>query len=118
MESDLTLTHFEQHVDRLFIKPEDDKVGKLLHAAVGVAGEAGELLDAIKRHWIYGAELDSENLLEESGDLLFYVTALLIHAGYDLELAMRHNIEKLGKRYPQGYTDRNARDRLDKQEAN
>ena len=104
---------FEKHVDILFKKP-DDKVGKLLHASVGAAGEAGELLDTIKKHWIYDAELDRENILEECGDLLFYVTACLIHSGFSLEEAMLHNIAKLKKRYPEGYTDQAARERADK----
>lgn len=109
----MNLSLFAAHVDRLFVKP-DDQIGKLLHAAVGVAGEAGELLDAIKKSWIYGKELDRDNLLEECGDTLFYVAALLRHAGFTLEQAMEHNIAKLSVRYPNGYTDQAARDRADK----
>ena len=109
------IEEFEKHVDILFSKPED-KVGKLLHASVGVAGEAGELLDSIKKHWIYGADLDKENILEECGDLLFYVTACLLHSGFTLREAMEHNVEKLRKRYPEGYTDQAARNRADKTE--
>ena len=108
------LEHFTGHVNRLFVKPED-RAGKLLHAAVGVAGEAGELLDQVKKHWIYNKDLDHENILEECGDLLFYTTAVLIHSGWSLEEAMVHNMEKLAKRYPQGYTDEAARERADKQ---
>lgn len=106
-------TDFAYHVNRLFVKP-DDHVGKLLHAAVGVAGEGGELLDAIKKTWIYGKELDTENLLEECGDTLFYIQALLTECGFTLDDAMQHNMAKLAKRYPEGYTDKAARDRADK----
>ena len=106
-------SEFEIHVHRLFVKPED-QLGRQLHAAVGVAGEAGEVLDAIKKHWIYGAELDIENVLEECGDLLFYVTALLINSGFTIDEAMKHNIAKLKSRYPDGYTDQAAQERLDK----
>ena len=41
---------FQSHVRKLFIKP-DDKQGRALHAAVGIAGESGEILDAIKKNW-------------------------------------------------------------------
>ena len=112
--SELT-SEFEAHVRQLFVKPYDS-CGRMLHAAVGIAGEAGELLDAIKKHWIYEAELDRENILEECGDSLFYVTALLDECGFTLADAMRHNMEKLAKRYPDGYTDSAARDRADKVE--
>jgi NTP pyrophosphatase (non-canonical NTP hydrolase) len=104
---------FENHVARLFVKPQDH-IGRTLHAAVGIAGEAGEVLDAVKKTWIYGKELDRENLLEESGDLLFYIVALLTENGFTLEDAMQANIEKLKKRYPEGYTDSAAIERADK----
>ena len=107
------IERFENHVDLLFLKPAD-KPGKRLHAAVGIAGEAGEVLDAIKKNWIYDADLDVENILEECGDLLFYITALLLHSGHTLQDAMWHNIDKLSKRYPEGYTDHHARERMDK----
>ncbi len=100
----MSIKTFRDHVDRLFVKP-DDTLGKILHASVGIAGEAGEILDAVKKAWIYQAELDNQNLLEEVGDSLFYLQALAIHCGFTLEDAMRANIEKLSKRYPQGYTD-------------
>lgn len=108
------LSDFEQHVSRLFVKPETT-IERLVHAALGISGEAGEIVDTVKRTWIYGAELDRANLLEEAGDQLFYVTALLINAGFTLEEAMQHNVEKLAKRYPAGYTDQAARERADKQ---
>ena len=109
------LKKFRLHVDRLFVKPEDE-CDKQLHAAIGIAGEAGEILDTIKKHWVYGAPLDHENILEECGDILFYVQALLEHTGLTMEQAIDHNIEKLNKRYPDGYADERALDRLDKPE--
>jgi NTP pyrophosphatase (non-canonical NTP hydrolase) len=72
------------------------------------------LLDAMKKSWIYGKPLDHENVLEECGDLLFYVVAMLNSTGYTLNDAMKHNVEKLSKRYPAGYTDAAAIERADK----
>jgi NTP pyrophosphatase (non-canonical NTP hydrolase) len=109
------LQRFERHVGILF-KPMETQTEMLLHAAIGIAGESGEIIDTVKRHWIYDAALDHGNLLEEAGDVLFYTTALLQAAGYTLEQAIEHNIAKLSKRYPAGYTDQAARERADKQE--
>jgi NTP pyrophosphatase (non-canonical NTP hydrolase) len=105
---------FQRHVARLFVKP-DDSVGRMVHAALGFASEAGELASPIKAHWIYGRELDEENILEEAGDALFYLQALLTECGYTIDDAMAYNIQKLMKRYPQGYTDQAAIARADKE---
>jgi len=78
---------FAEHVSRLFVKPQDH-IGRVLHAAVGISGEAGEVLDTAKKTWVYGKELDRENILEESGDLLFYISALLTETGFTMEEAM------------------------------
>lgn len=104
---------FQAHVARLFVKPADT-TGRLVHAAVGVSGEAGELLDAVKKHWIYGKPLDVANLIEEVGDALFYLQALATEAGFTLDEAMIQNVVKLSKRYPEGYTDQAAQERADK----
>lgn len=72
------------------------------------------MVDAIKKTWIYGKPLDRENVLEESGDLLFYLQALLTECGFTLDDAMTANVAKLRKRYPAGYTDAAAIARADK----
>ena len=104
---------YTAHVMRLFVKPSDH-IGRTLHAAVGIAGEAGEVLDAVKKTWIYGKELDRENILEEAGDLLFYITALLTENGFTLDEAMQANIDKLARRYPAGWSQKAAIERADK----
>lgn len=109
--SDL-LKRFTDHVAILF-KQEDPK-SMFYHAALGICGEAGELADAVKKHVAYGKALDTDNVLEESGDLLFYAVQLLTMSGHTLEEAMEHNIKKLKDRYPQGYSDQAALARADK----
>lgn len=86
----------------------------LLHMAMGVAGEAGELLDAIKKHVIYGKELDMKNVIEELGDLCFYIQGIqneLLIADITI---LNANFKKLGKRYAKGYSDVAAQARADK----
>lgn len=117
----LTEMDYEYFVERLtkpgkdIIKTLNPTSAHLLHMAIGIAGEAGEILDCIKKHAIYGTPLDEENLVEELGDLLFYLTGILHELHYDFKYLRRKNVEKLSKRYSSGrYSDSEAISRMDK----
>ena len=87
----------------------------LIHMCVGISGESGELLDAIKKHVIYQKPLDVENVKEELGDLLFYMSNLIQSVGLSFEEILQHNIDKLSVRYSSGsYSNRRAQERADK----
>lgn len=87
----------------------------LLHMAVGVCGESGELMDAIKKAAIYQKPLDRENVIEELGDLEFFMEGLRQGLGITREETIEHNINKLGKRYVDTvYSDDQAQARADK----
>ena len=91
----------------------------LWHAATGVSGEAGELLDAVKKWCVYQKDLDRENVMEELGDLEFYMEALRQRMGFTREETLQHNIAKLSVRYKGfKYTDQQAHDRADKEDGN
>lgn len=87
----------------------------LIHMVMGVSGEAGELLDAIKKAVIYRKPLDRVNVVEELGDLEFYLQDLRRALGITREETLEANIAKLGKRYANGYSDKSAQTRADKQ---
>lgn len=78
------------------------------HGAIGLAGEAGELLDALKRHKFYGLELDRVNVLEEVGDVLWYAVLVCDSMGFTLEEAMGANLRKLQARFPDCFTAERA----------
>lgn len=87
----------------------------MLHMAVGVSTEANELLDAFKKHTIYQKPLDVENVKEELGDLLFYMSNLMQSVGLTFEEILQHNIDKLSVRYSSGsYSNEQAQERADK----
>lgn len=89
----------------------------LLHMAVGIAGEAGELLDAIKKHVIYKKELDYANVIEELGDLEFYMEGLRNPLNINRSTTLEQNYRKLSKRYSSGkYSNDQAQERADKNE--
>ena len=102
-------------------KPGQDIVDELtpmqafaLHMAIGVSGEAGELLDAIKKFAIYQKPLDLENVVEELGDIEFYLQGIRQAFCIDREYVLQQNIEKLRKRYGEKYTNAAAIARADK----
>jgi NTP pyrophosphatase (non-canonical NTP hydrolase) len=86
------------------------------HAATGVATEAGELLDAAKKHCIYNKPIDYENVVEELGDLEFYMEALRSCLKITRQETLDANIDKLLVRYAKGYSDQQAQERADKKE--
>ena len=88
----------------------------LNHMAMLLAGECGELVDAIKKHTIYGKDLDYVNVIEELGDIEFALEAIRKAFTIHREEVLAHNVDKLTKRYNEGrYSDQAAKDRADKQ---
>lgn len=105
--------------DKILATLTPDKA-HLLHMAVGIATEAGELLDAIKKYAIYNKPVDFENVIEELGDLEFYMQGLRAEFDIARDDTLRHNCDKLLEgqkaRYKSGtYTDEQAQARADKQ---
>jgi NTP pyrophosphatase (non-canonical NTP hydrolase) len=116
---------WEEHhvmVDTLAKPPEDILAGlmanprivHLLHMAIGIAGEAGELLDAVKKAAIYNKPLDVENIIEEMGDLEFYMAGVRSYLRVARDSILKANVDKLNKRYAGKYSDQKAQDRADK----
>jgi NTP pyrophosphatase (non-canonical NTP hydrolase) len=87
----------------------------IMHAAAGIAGEGGEVLDCAKKHWAYGQELNRENMIEELGDLEFYMEAMRQLIEVSRVEVIQANMAKLSKRYPEGkFTQEAATVRADK----
>lgn len=86
----------------------------LIHAVNGIATEAGEFADPLKKHLFYGRELDTANMTEELGDLLWYVALACDALGVDMGKVMAQNVEKLRVRYTVKFTEQEAEARNDK----
>jgi NTP pyrophosphatase (non-canonical NTP hydrolase) len=71
---------------------------------MGLAGEAGETVDALKKVLFHGHTLDTDKVGDELGDLLWYITGLAQTLGLSLEKIAEKNAEKLRKRYPNGFS--------------
>lgn len=88
----------------------------LLHMALGACGETGELLDQVKKFTIYRKPLDLDNIVEELGDLEFYIEGIRQRLNITRDQTLRANINKLAKRYPEfKYSNVSAIARADKQ---
>lgn len=92
----------------LLARLSEPETARLLHGAIGLCTEAGELQDAIKRHVYYGKPLNRVNLLEELGDVLWYVALVGNFLGVSLEIVAERNIEKLRSRYPEKFDEHHA----------
>jgi NTP pyrophosphatase (non-canonical NTP hydrolase) len=98
---------------RVLIVDDDGNpdVSRVLHAAMGLCTESGELLDALKKNMFYGKELDIVNLQEEVGDLFWYIAMLCDALGVTFEEVWEQNIAKLRARYPEKFTEHHAENR-------
>ncbi len=77
---------------------------RIEHGIMGLVTESAELMDAVKKAKIYGRELDRVNLVEEAGDLMWYLAILGDELGVSFEDMWEKNIAKLTKRYPEKFT--------------
>ena len=85
------------------------------HIIMGISGEAGELNDAIKKEYIYNKPRDIGHIIEELGDLEFYLQAAYNHYSLNRQEVIQLNAEKLEKRYAGlYYSDEAAQARADK----
>lgn len=85
------------------LNPELSEKDVLINGVMGLCGESGEAIDIVKKWLAQGHELDREKLKKELGDICWYVAETATALGISLEEIMEANIEKLKKRYPQGF---------------
>lgn len=80
----------------------------LVNSVMGLNGEAGEAIDIVKKHLFHGHELNKEELIKELGDVAWYLAEAAYALDIDLETILIKNIEKLKKRYPEGFSKENS----------
>jgi NTP pyrophosphatase (non-canonical NTP hydrolase) len=86
---------------------------RILTYALGLAGESGECCDLIKKHIGHGHDQDKDKLVKELGDVLWYVAGLAHLLGVSLSEVAQVNIDKLAKRYPDGFSCEASRNRTE-----
>ena len=85
------------------LNPELSRRDVLINSVMGLCGEAGEAIDIVKKWMAHGHELDREHLAKELGDIAWYLAEAATALDLSLDEILEANIEKLKKRYPQGF---------------
>lgn len=86
------------------LNPELDKKDILINGVMGLCGESGEVIDIVKKHLAQGHELDRDKIIRELGDVAWYIAEIATVLDVELEDVLALNIEKLKKRYPEGFS--------------
>jgi NTP pyrophosphatase (non-canonical NTP hydrolase) len=102
--SSLTLGDYQRAAART-INPSLTTEQRLVDAAAGLAEEAGEVLGLVRKHVFMRHGLDRARLITELGDALWCLTGVAAAAGTSLDEVAAANIDKLRRRYPDGYSD-------------
>lgn len=99
-----TFAEYQAEMLRTCIHPRGKRgPTELTRDALGVAGEAGEVADLVKKVVFHGHPLDVAKLTNEMGDVLWYLASLCNTLGIDLADVADANTAKLRKRYPEGW---------------
>lgn len=101
----MTVERYEKEVKRTA------GTSSVLMAALGLAGECGEVVDEVKKVEFHSKPYDRHKLISELGDLLWYYTLIRIIYGVSQEEIMEVNVAKLRQRYPDGFTEHTATNR-------
>lgn len=94
------------------LNPALDRKEVLINSVMGLCGEAGEAIDIVKKWYAQGHPLDKAHLAKELGDVAWYLAEAATALDIPLEEILRGNLEKLKKRYPDGFDARNSLVRL------
>ena len=100
--SNMTINEY-QKLAMTTLNKDLSKKDVLINAVMGLCGESGEAIDIVKKHLHQGHELDKDKLIKELGDVAWYLAEACFALDIELETVLNLNIEKLKKRYPEGF---------------
>ena len=92
-----------QKLAMMTLNPQLDRKDVLINGVMGLCGESGEAIDIVKKWLAQGPELDREKLAKELGDIAWYLAETAYALDLSLEEVLEGNIQKLKKRYPEGF---------------
>lgn len=112
------LSHFDEYQELALRTASptstESTLAMLNSAALGLSGESGEIADHVKKIVYHGHPLDDatrDKIAREIGDILWYCAMGSRGIGIDLGEIARMNVEKLKKRYPEGFSTENSLNR-------
>ena len=98
----MTINEYQQLAMVTLNKDLDEK-DVLINGVMGLCGESGEAIDLVKKWLSQGHELDRDKLIGEIGDVAWYIAEIATALGVTLEDVLERNIDKLKRRYPEGF---------------
>lgn len=110
MSDELTLKDYQRLAKRT-AGAGGDGDRRLMVSALGLAGEAGEFANMVKKMTAHGHPLDLEALQDELGDVLWYLAEAATSCGLSLGEIGQENIDKLSQRYPDGFSEEDSLNR-------
>ena len=99
----MTIQEYQELAMRT-LNPELSRKDVLINAVMGLCGESGECIDIVKKWLAQGHELDKEKLAKELGDVAWYLAEAATVLEIPLEEILAANIEKLKRRFPEGFS--------------
>ena len=105
-----------QEFQRLSIRTLNNSLSEkeqLANMVIGASCEFSEAGDSLKKYLFQGHELDKKHIEEELGDTMFYICNLATLLDINMEDVLEKNIEKLNKRYKNGFSYKASIDRID-----
>lgn len=109
----MTPNEYQREAMRTAAGMDYSTMNPIVNAALGIVGEGGEVADMLKKHIFQGHDLNIEHLAKELGDVLWYIALAAECIGYPLEDIMKMNIDKLRKRYPDGFESERSQHRIE-----
>lgn len=98
----MNLSDYQKEVARTCATSEHAETVKM--ALVGLADEVGEVAGPLKKYLWHGHELAEAKLLDELGDVLWYIATLANEFDISLDEVIEKNVKKLRNRYPDGFS--------------
>ncbi len=98
----MTINEYQQLAMKT-LNPALSEKDILINGVMGLCGESGEAIDIVKKWFAHGHELDKEHLKKELGDIAWYLAEAATALDVPLEDVLQANIDKLRKRYPEGF---------------
>lgn len=95
------------------VNKELSQEDKLINGVMGLAGEAGEVIDLVKKFKFHKKPMDKDKLLKELGDVRWYLELIAISIDSTVEEIEQLNIKKLTERYPNGFNPKDSELRRD-----
>ena len=107
----MTINEYQQLAMRT-LNPELNKKDILINGVMGLCGESGEAIDIVKKWLAQGHDLDKEHLAKELGDIAWYLAETAYALDIPLESILQGNIDKLRKRFPEGFNTQRSVERI------